>query len=97
MAKNELEGVVTGIPAHQSLRRPLTGAEQALAVALEEIFAAGVHEFPVVATLLQERHVERPSGSTEPWSTAALEAELKGINDSLDQAYARGGAAPAGG
>jgi hypothetical protein len=93
---NEPEEIVPGVAAHQSLRRPLTGAEQALAAALEAIFAAGLHEFPAVAAALQQRHVERPSGSTEPWTLVALEAELRRINDSLDEAYATRGIPGAG-
>lgn len=71
----------------QSLRRPLSGAEAKLAQALEEIFASGRHDFADVAVSLGELKIPRPSGSTEPWSVAGLESELRLINTSLDDAY----------
>ena len=83
--------------AHQSLRRPLTSAESRLARALEEFFATGNHEFPAAVAALQRHQIPRPSGSMEPWTVAALESELKRINDSLDEAYRRRDGARAGG
>ena len=71
----------------QSLRRPLSAMEAQLARALEEIFASGRHDFADVAASLGELKVPRPSGSTDPWSVAALESELQLINASLDDAY----------
>jgi hypothetical protein len=71
----------------QSLRRPLSRAEAKLAQALEEIFASGRHDFSDVAVSLGELKITRPSGSTEPWSVAGLESELRLINASLDDAY----------
>jgi hypothetical protein len=61
--------------------------EAKLARALEEIFASGRHDFADVAASLGELKVPRPSGSTDPWSVAALESELQLINASLDDAY----------
>jgi Recombinase-like helix-turn-helix domain len=86
---SEPEDRTLGTLAHQSLRRALTSAESLLAHALEEFFATGNHEFPAAVEALQQRHIPRPSGSTEPWTVAALESELKLINDSLDEAYQR--------
>jgi hypothetical protein len=84
------ESIVPGSLANQALRRPLTPAESALAQAMVAIFATGQHEFAAVAGELQARAVARPSGSTEPWSVAALEEELHRVNASLDAAYGGG-------
>ncbi len=94
---SEPEDSTLGTFAHQSLRRPLTSAERQLARALEEFFATGNHEFPAAVAALAQRQIPRPSGSTEPWTVAALESELKRINDSLDEAYQRRDDARAGG
>jgi hypothetical protein len=77
--------------AHQSLGRPLTPAEQALAAALERIFATGTHEFDAVARALEADGVARPSGEAGAWTAAVLERELAGINAGLDAAYAEHG------
>ena len=77
--------------ARQSLARPLTASEQALAHELEAVFAAGTHDFSAVATALQMKGVARPSGSAEPWNLAALEMELATLNATLDAAYAKDG------
>ena len=77
--------------AHQSRARDLTATEQALAHALEEVFATGVHAFADVASALQAKGLARPSGTNEPWTEAALETELSAINRSLDDAYTRHG------
>jgi len=74
---------------HQSLCRPPRDAEAKLAEALEQIFASGRHDFAEVAAGLRELGVPRPSGATGPWSVEALEAELRLINASLDDAYTR--------
>jgi hypothetical protein len=76
--------------AHQALGRALTGAEAALARALEEIFARGQHQLPDVVSLLQKKGIRRPSGADGAWSVDVLEQELAKINASLDQAYAAG-------
>jgi hypothetical protein len=77
--------------AHQSRARELTAAEQALARALEDVFATGTHAFADVAQALQSKNIERPSGTSEPWSEAALHSELSVINRSLDEAYLQHG------
>jgi hypothetical protein len=76
---------------HQSLGRPLSGEERALADALEKIFVSGQHDFAEVARALERDRVKRPSGATGPWTVAVLEQELAEINASLDAAYAQNG------
>lgn len=71
----------------QSLKRPITEAEQKLAACLEQIFRSGVTDFVQVASLLQQNGVVPPSGVSETWSPALLERELNTINLSLDRAY----------
>lgn len=71
----------------QSLARPLTGAEEALATALETLFAQNFHDFAVVATELQVLGVARPSGEEGDWDETVLAREISLINASLDQAY----------
>lgn len=73
--------------ARQSLCRPLSAQENALALALEQIFAAQIHDFTRVAEELNNLSVERPSGEESPWTHDALEFELKRINEDLDIAY----------
>lgn len=76
---------------HQSLGRPLTSEETALAQALERVFRTGEQDFEEVARALQRDGVKRPSGANEPWTAAVLEQELVRINSSLDAAYAENG------
>jgi hypothetical protein len=76
---------------HQSLGRPLSAEERALADALEAAFRAGHKDFEDVARALQASGMKRPSGAKEPWTAAALEQELAKINASLDAAYAENG------
>jgi hypothetical protein len=76
---------------HQSLGRPLTPEERALADALEAIFRSGEQDFENVARALQRDGIKRPSGAAGPWTAAVLEQELVAINTSLDAAYAENG------
>jgi hypothetical protein len=76
---------------HQSLGRPLTPEERALADALEAAFRTGQQDFEEVARALTRDGIKRPSGATAPWTAAALEQELANINASLDAAYAENG------
>jgi hypothetical protein len=76
---------------HQSLGRPLTPGERALAEALEAVFSSGEQDFEGVARALERKGVKRPSGATGPWTAAVLEQELATINASLDAAYAQNG------
>jgi hypothetical protein len=85
-----------GLLGRQSLCRPLTAAEIGLARALEEIFATGQHQFSAVVEFLQQQQIPLPSGSSGPWTVEVLEAELRQINASLDEAYLRHEAGPAG-
>jgi hypothetical protein len=76
---------------HQSLGRPLSAEERALADALEAVFRTGEQDFEAVARALEREGVKRPSGASGPWSAAVLEQELAAINASLDAAYAENG------
>ena len=75
------------IPARQSLGRDLTPLEEALAKALESIFATGQHDLGLVARELQSKGISRPSRAAGAWTVAVLEEELRLINHSLDAAY----------
>ena len=79
--------------ARQSLRRPLSPGENALAQGLESIFKSGVTDFPQVASLLQQNGVQPPSGAPGPWSPDLLQEELARINLLLDIAYRHGAVA----
>ena len=76
---------------HQSLGRPLSADERALADALEAVFRTGQQDFEGVAGSLERDGVKRPSGAPGPWTAAVLEQELAKINASLDAAYAEHG------
>lgn len=76
---------------HQSLGRPLTAEERALADALETVFRTGEQDFEEVARALDRNGIKRPSGTSGPWTAAVLEQELARINASLDAAYAEHG------
>ncbi len=76
---------------HQSLGRPLSAEERALADALEAAFRTGEQDFEAVAGALERGGVKRPSGGRGPWTAAVLEQELATINASLDAAYAQNG------
>jgi len=85
-----------GILGRQALRRPLTPAEFGLARALEDVFATGQHEFPAVVAYLEQQRIPRPSGGSGPWTVEVLDAELRRINASLDEAYLSRDSGPAG-
>jgi hypothetical protein len=76
---------------HQSLGRPLSAEERALADAIEAVFRTGQHDFVEVVRVLERDGVKRPSGEKGPWTAAVLEQELARINASLDAAYAQNG------
>ncbi len=76
---------------HQSLGRPLTPQERALADALEAAFRTGAQDFEAVVVALAQGGVKRPSGKSGAWTAAVLEQELATINASLDAAYAENG------
>jgi hypothetical protein len=77
--------------AHQSLGRPLTEAEAALAVALMAVMGASEHDWDRVAAALSERGVVAPVSGRTDWDRALLEAELQSLNADLDAAYAEHG------
>jgi len=77
--------------AHQSLGRPLTEAEQALAAAMMAIMGAGEHDFARVAAGLAARGVVAPVSGRSDWDLPLLEAELAALNADLDAAYAEHG------
>jgi hypothetical protein len=76
---------------HQSLGRPLSADERALADALEAVFRTGQQDFEEAARALERDGVKRPSGAQGPWTAAVMEQELATINASLDAAYAEHG------
>ena len=51
---------------HQSLGRPLTADEEALAQAMEKVFRAGEQDFEALARALERDGVKRPSGAAGP-------------------------------
>ena len=77
--------------ANQSRGRPLSPQELELAAAMERIYATGEHDYGQVAAALERDKVLRPSGAKGPWTAAVLEDELRQINASLDEAYAKHG------
>ncbi len=83
----------TGRPelAHQSVGRPVTAAEQALADAMMEIYGSGVTDMDALARGLAERGVPAPVSGRTDWDAALLAEELAAANASLDAAYAENG------
>ena len=70
--------------AHQTRARDLTPAEQALADALEAIFAKKVTDFTEVVAQLNARGVVAPGQTTGPWTLDSFAAEIAAINATLD-------------
>lgn len=83
----------TGRPelGHQSVGRPITEAEAALAHAMMEIYAEGATDMDAVAARLTERGIAAPGSGKTEWDAAMLEAELRAANASLDAAYLENG------
>lgn len=77
--------------AHQSLGRPLSEPEQALAAALMEVMGTREHDFAAVAAALKAKGLAAPVSGRTDWDLALLESELKAINADLDAAYAENG------
>ena len=79
----------TGRPelAHQSVGRPTSEAETALATAMMEIYGEGANTLAEVAEKLTERGVKAPASGSTSWDAARLEAELKVANASFDESY----------
>lgn len=79
------------ILATQSRARALTAEETALAGALEQLFAAGMHDFTAIAAELTRLSVTVPGQSHSQWSLDLLTSTLQAINTDLDNAYAKDG------
>lgn len=73
--------------AHQSLGRPLSDRETALAAAMMAVMGAGTHDFAQIAAQLSERAVVAPVSGRTDWDEPLLAAELAAINADLDAAY----------
>lgn len=71
----------------QSRGRPLSVAEQDFAVALEQVFAAGIHDMAQVATALAADQVTAPISGGTDWGGNKLAEELSALNASLDAAF----------
>ena len=76
---------------YQTLGRPLTAAERALADAMLAFFRTGATDFDAMAARLQADGLARPSGQAGAWTRDVLQAELAAINAQLDAAYAENG------
>jgi hypothetical protein len=83
----------TGRPelAHQSLGRPLSDREHALADALMAIHAGGITDPAGIAAALSGKGIAAPGSGRTVWTAALLEAELAAINADLDAAYLENG------
>jgi len=77
--------------ANQSLGRPLTDSEHALAAALMEVMGAKQHDFTAIAAELAARGVTAPRSGRTDWDLALLSDELAAINADLDACYAEHG------
>ena len=75
----------------QSLGRPATPEELALAHALEAIYREGVKDFAEVVLKLKVGAVLIPSSGGTDWTEKRLMEELAAINKDLDGAYAAHG------
>ena len=77
--------------AHQSVGRPLSANEEALADALMEIHATGVSGPEALAAALTEKGVAAPSTGEASWTAESVAAELAALNADLDRAYEENG------
>lgn len=77
--------------AHQSLGRPLTGQEAALATALMEIYAEGASGPDAVAAALAEKGIASPSSGSTEWTAESVARELASLNADLDKEYEENG------
>lgn len=75
----------------QSRGRELTKPEQDFAVALESVFAQGVHDMKNVAGALTRAGVTAPGSGDTHWDIETLASELTAINASLDEAFKENG------
>jgi len=77
--------------ARQSLGRAMSSQEEALADALMQIYADGIHDPDAVADSLNQRAVPPMSGKAGTWTAALLHRELQKLNADLDAAYEQNG------
>jgi hypothetical protein len=73
--------------AHQSLGRPLSVAEEALADALMQLYADGVETPEAIAEGLNRLAIAPLSSGTGSWTAELLHDELETLNADLDAAY----------
>jgi hypothetical protein len=90
IAAKKLDFRRTDLP-HQSRGRDLTAAEDALAGALMEIYAAGATGPEAVAKGLTERGVVAPGSGSSDWTAESVAEELVALNADLDRAYEENG------
>ena len=80
------------MPDEQPLHRRLPAdEEEALADALMQIYADGIHAPDAVAESLNQRAVPPMSGKAGTWTAALLHRELQKLNADLDAAYEQNG------
>ena len=77
--------------AHQSLGRPLTAAEEALADALMQLYADGIEEPAAIADGLNRLAIPLLSSDKGSWTAELLHSELQALNAELDKAYQENG------
>ena len=77
--------------AHQSLGRPLTAAEDALAEALMQLYAEGVETPEAIAEGLNRLAIKPPISGSGSWTAERLREELESLNADLDAAYQENG------
>ena len=77
--------------AHQSLGRPLSAAEDALAEALMQLYAEGVETPEAIAKGLNKMAIAPPLSGLGSWTAETLHNELEALNADLDAAYQENG------
>ena len=77
--------------ARQSLGRDMSSQEEALADALMQIYADGIHDPDAVADSLNRLAVPLVSGKAGTWTADLLHRELQSLNADLDAAYEKNG------
>jgi len=61
-------------PAHQTIESPQTAYQNALADALEKIFADGTHDLPAVIAALNATNIKAPDGAA--WTEESFRAVM---------------------
>ena len=77
--------------ARQSLGREMSSQEEALADALMQIYADGIHDPDAVADSLNRLGVPLASGKATTWTATLLKSELQALNAEFDEAYEKSG------